>query len=330
MSPLGVVVKKAQVGTSMVVGAVVVGVGLSWALHRSTIEEDNGSFASAPVDPEVYRPAKLVSYKAVGAGAKVLKFRFSQGPGISPIRPFSHISLKGRSYDVPPEYPFGLNVERYYTPIAASRRDFEILVRSYPKEDAGKPDLEAKEEPESHRGLTSRFLLSLEPGATVEVKGPVPTSKNEMTKDALTSRKQVAMVCGGSGITPAIQMLSRLSSADSGRHFSILWSNRSENQMFFRKELESMAKSMRNVSLRYTLTRTSSPGWEHDTGRVSKELLRARLPPPGPECLIIVCGPDSFVQAIAGGSRRADRSWFGELGGFLKELGYTDEHVLRL
>jgi ferredoxin-NADP reductase len=316
--------RKASMGSSVLIGAAVVGVGVSWVWKRSKErEEERSHIYPVPVDINSYRSAKLISAKNVGAGAKVLKFRYESGPGIHPLKPFCHLNVRGRTYDVPPEYPFGLNVERPYTPISASKTDFELLVRSYPEE-----KLEDPKKP--RKGLTSKFLLNMEPGQTLEVKGPVPTFEDDVMKEALATRKFVGMVCGGSGITPMIQMLNKLGPVDASRRFSILWSNRSAEQIFYKKELESLAKSLKNVSIRYTLTRLTPQGWLHDTGRVSKELLRARMPPPSPECIIIVCGPDAFVEAVAGGKRGADGKWRGPIGGFLKELDYNSEHVLRL
>jgi ferredoxin-NADP reductase len=319
-------IRKASLGTtSLLVGAAVTGIGLSYLWRRSLEGEydDKQTLFPAPVDVNAYRTVKLISSKNVGAGAKVLKFRYEHGPGIYPLRPFSHVNVRGVTMDVPPEYPFGLKVERPYTPISSARHEFDLLVKSYPKDDKAT-------EKNPRKGITSRFLLSLEPGQTVEVKGPIPTVEDDLMREALASRKFVGMICGGSGVTPMIQLLSRLGSSDHSRRFSLLWSNRSSEDMFFKKELESMTRGMKNVNVRYTLTRLTPPGWLHDTGRVSKELLRARMPPPSPECIIVVCGPDSFVEAVAGGKKGPDGKWRGPIGGFLKELDYTTEHVLRL
>jgi ferredoxin-NADP reductase len=234
------------------------------------------------------------------------------------------VNIKGVTTDVPPEYPFGLKVERPYTPISAAKLDFELLVKSYPM------DPKAQNNKAFTKGITSRFLLNLQPGQMIEVKGPIPTADDELLREAVLQRKFVGMVCGGSGITPMIQLLTRLTSSDSGRRFSLLWSNRSVDDIFFKKEMDHLTKSMKNVAVRYTLTRTAPTGWMHDTGRVSKEMLRARMPPPSPDTIIVVCGPDSFVEAVAGGKKGRDGKWDGPIGGYLKELDYTLDHVIRL
>jgi len=323
-----VVLKRASLGTtSLLAGAALTGIALSYLYRRS--KDNNGGddrlthHVQPTADADAYRKAKLISARNAGAGAKVLKFRLDHGQTLSPLKPFVHVQVKGVSMDVPPEYPFGLKVEQPYTPITAAKTDFEILVKNYP--------VDAKTHEKNFRkGITSRYLLGLQPGQTVDVKGTLVTCDDEVLRDAVMARKFVGLVCGGSGITPALQLLSRLTSADSARRFSILWSNRSLDDMFFKKELEGITKSMKNVNLRYTLTRMAPPGWLHDMGRVSKDLLRARMPPPSPDTIIVVCGPDSFVEAVAGGKKGSDGKWRGPIGGFLKDLNYTSEHVIRL
>lgn len=326
-----------SLGSSVLAGAAVFGLGLSFAYRAlQSSGQGSGNAPSFPSqhDPAQFRKAKLVSSKDCGGGAKVLKFRY-EGPGFAPIRPLAHVTVRGKTFDVPPEYPFGLKVERDYTPISASKSEFELLVK---KHGSDKPSGEAF----SKHGLTSRFLLGLEPGKLIEVRGPqssvpievpVPGGNNSSAlvlggdlREAVQERKFVGMVAAGSGITPMLQLLK--SPCSDRRKFSVLWSNKTVDDVFYAKELDKLKS--RDVSVRLTLTRTTPPGWSQDTGRVSKELLRARMPPPGPECLIIVCGPDDFVQAVAGGKKNADGKWVGPIGGFLHELDYSSEHVIRL
>ncbi|KAH9262896.1 hypothetical protein BASA82_000079 [Batrachochytrium salamandrivorans] len=290
-------------GSSVLAGAAVFGLGLSFAyraLQSSSSGVGSGNAPNFPSqhDPTQFRKAKLVSSKDCGAGAKVLKFWYEGGgPGFAPLRPLAHVTVRGKTFDVPPEYPFGLKVERDYTPISASKNEFELLVK---KHGSNKPPPSSGGEAFSKYGLTSRFLLGLEPGKLIEVRGPqssvpveVPVASNGNApalvlggdlREAVQERKFVGMIAAGSGITPMLQLLK--SPCADRRKFSVLWSNKTLDDVFYAKELDKLKS--RDVSVRLTLTRTTPPGWSQDTGRVSKELLRARMPPPGPECLIIV------------------------------------------
>jgi ferredoxin-NADP reductase len=49
-----------------------------------------------------------------------------------------------------------------------------------------------------------------------------------------------------------------------------------------------------------TLTRAQPPGWAGHAGRVDRELLEAVAFPPADNPAVYVCGPTSFVEAVAG------------------------------
>ena len=48
-----------------------------------------------------------------------------------------------------------------------------------------------------------------------------------------------------------------------------------------------------------TLTRTQPPGWSGHSRRVDAELLREVAWPAGEDPRVFVCGPTSFVEAVA-------------------------------
>lgn len=60
---------------------------------------------------------------------------------------------------------------------------------------------------------------------------------------------------------------------------------------------------------------------------MTKDMLKARLPPPGPDSLVCVCGPPGMMAAVSGG-KAPDYSQ-GELKGALKELGYSADQVYK-
>lgn len=64
-------------------------------------------------------------------------------------------------------------------------------------------------------------------------------------------------------------------------------------------------------------------------GYVTAELLKTKLPSPklGDDIKIFVCGPPGQVSAISGPKKGFEQ---GELGGILKELGYTKDQVYKV
>lgn len=64
-------------------------------------------------------------------------------------------------------------------------------------------------------------------------------------------------------------------------------------------------------------------------GYLSSSLLKSKLPSPklGEDVKIFVCGPPGQVSAVSGPKKGKEQ---GELGGILKELGYTEDQVYKV
>lgn len=68
-------------------------------------------------------------------------------------------------------------------------------------------------------------------------------------------------------------------------------------------------------------------GWSGPTGYVNKELIKEHVGPKelGDKIKIFVCGPPGQVAAVSG---KKDGMKQGQLGGVLKDLGYTEDQVI--
>jgi ferredoxin-NADP reductase len=75
----------------------------------------------------------------------------------------------------------------------------------------------------------------------------------------------------------------------------LLYSARSLADVIYRDELD-----RHGAQVVYTLTRSHPPGWTGHTGRVDAALLAEVAWPVGQDPLTFVCGPTSFVEAVAG------------------------------
>ena len=76
-----------------------------------------------------------------------------------------------------------------------------------------------------------------------------------------------------------------------------------------------------------TVTTRGGEEWDGGIGRINKEMIKAKMPSPGTG-KILVCGPPSLVEAVAGAKTNNGRDQ-GPLGGMLKELGYSEEEVFK-
>lgn len=108
------------------------------------------------------------------------------------------------------------------------------------------------------------------------------------------------LVAGGSGIVPLMAMLRQHAAAGSDVPARMLLSARTRADVLYAAELERLARPGTAREVHVTLTRERPADWTGLTGRVDSELL-ADLAWPAPDApLAYVCGPTSFVEAVAG------------------------------
>lgn len=99
----------------------------------------------------------------------------------------------------------------------------------------------------------------------------------EHKKKALTPKKRVGLIAGGTGITPMFAIAYASLYANEGIDFTFLYSNKTKNDICCKKELDELAEKFpNNFRLFYTLTRhieERDGKWDGLTGRMSFELL---------------------------------------------------------
>ncbi len=117
------------------------------------------------------------------------------------------------------------------------------------------------------------------------------------------------LVAGGSGIVPLRAMLRHRRRSHSDVPVRLLYSSRSLAELIYRDELEEPTDG---VEVFHTLTREQPAGWTGYARRVDASLLDEVAWSAGEDPLAFVCGPTSFVEAVASG---------------LVALGYRPERV---
>jgi ferredoxin-NADP reductase len=100
----------------------------------------------------------------------------------------------------------------------------------------------------------------------------------------------------------------------------LLYSARTVEDVIYRDELERLRGNGFEPLL--ALTRSQPPGWSGRRGRVDRDLLAEVAWPSGERPLAFVCGPTSFVEAVASGlveigydPARVKTERFGATGG---------------
>ena len=157
-------------------------------------------------------------------------------------------------------------------------------------------------------GEVSPYLAGdLDVGDQIELRGPIG---GYFVWDG-TDDRPVLLAGGGSGVVPLMAMLRHHAAIGSAEAMHLVYSARTAGDSVYREELAKLADDPHRA-VTVTLTRQGDTGWDGKRGRVDAELLTEAGWPPkvGPQCF--VCGPDTFVEAVAN---------------FLVDMGHDEHNV---
>ncbi|KAI5119717.1 hypothetical protein M0805_001431 [Coniferiporia weirii] len=261
----------------------------------------------SPLNPDAFIDFKLK--EVIPYNHNTSKFVFELPDGQASLLPVASCVVVKSSDPEALKTSKGKPVIRPYTPISPSDAPGELtfLIKRY------------------QEGLASVHIHSLKPGDTLSIKGPIlkfPYKVNEF--------KHVGLIGGGSGIAPLYQVLTHaLADKSNKTKFTLLFSNvTSEHDILLREELDGLAKKHpENVKIVYYVDKAHNE-WKGETGYISREGIQKYVagPDAGNKVKIFVCGPPGQVASVAG---KKDGAKQGELGGILKELGYTEDQVFK-
>jgi len=190
-------------------------------------------------------------------------------------------------------------IQRKYTPVSSDETDkgsFTIVAKCY-RPDARFPD----------GGKMGRFLESLDLGSKVDVAGPFGAHEylgNGRFMDSGRELKvsQIAMVAGGSGITPIYQIArAMLMNKSDPCRISIVYANSTINDILLKYELDELERKYPNrIRIWYTISQDPrGASWAYSVGRITREMLQKRFPPPSREAIVISCGPQPMMDSVA-------------------------------
>ncbi|KAF9430288.1 NADH-cytochrome b5 reductase [Podila epigama] len=294
-------------------------------------------FSSNTLTNERWTPLVLTKITPVSDSTSIFEFKLPK-PMTIPI--CSAIYIKDDQ----------IQAMRAYTPVHYSLKDqpvIQFLVKRY------------------NEGQVSRFMHAARVGQKIEMRGPVmiwPASRPE-----LEQYDEIGMIAGGTGITAVLPVIhSVLTNRTKKTKLSLLFAAQSEEELYFRDELDQLAKSHSGqLRVVYTIDRLPEPQeqqqqqqqqqqrgkakqqavqpWEGHVGYVSQAMLEGLLPPPSSttttttggepskaedvkKSIILVCGPESMIKHVSGG-----RGVTGQdpIRGILGTMGYKKEQVFR-
>ncbi|XP_077539805.1 NADH-cytochrome b5 reductase 3-like [Haemaphysalis longicornis] len=273
--------------------AVAVGVG-AFSLALLLIRKVRGMFVRDVLLAEqgVWYAVRLQQSLPVTHNVRLFQFSL-QGPKQRlGFRVGQHVLLQAQIGD--------LLVTRPYTPV--SLRDhqgsFDLIVKIYPP---------GKKSPLG--GVMSQFLDSLQPGDEVQVQGPFGDFVYEgrglfKTVDGrpLPRADRLGLVAAGSGITPMLQLLRHMAAdGDDQTSVMMIYVNTCRRDIIARQELRDYAKTLgKRFRLRHVLDRLSTHEGRMGfvDGPLTADIMMEHLPPPGPETLVLCCGPPGFIEDV--------------------------------
>lgn len=224
-----------------------------------------------------------------------------------------HISLKFTDSD-------GKAVQRSYTPVSdnATLGEIQLVIKVYragvhPKFPDG--------------GKMSQHLDSLKIGETILVHGPKGhlewKGNGQFSTKPLgkplehRSCQQIAMLAGGTGITPMLQILHaifRSSDDDVTTRVKLVYANQTVDDILVRDELEALQRDFGDrFSLWYTVDRAPTNGsWKYDTGFINQEMMGKHLLfSDTKDTQFFMCGPPPMIKFACQPA--------------LRELGYSEK-----
>lgn len=173
-------------------------------------------------------------------------------------------------------------------------------------------------------GKLTPWLSSLKPGDKVLMKGPM-----KKYQYSAGNFDRGVFVAGGSGITPAYQLIDyALQNPEDKTKFTLLYANVAEEDILLREKWDKLAKAHpERLEVVYFLDKPPS-NWNGETGYVSKEKIQKYFPAKqdGEKVMGFVCGPPPQVAAVAGPK---DGMKQGAVDGAFKDLGLSSEEVFK-
>ncbi|KAH9894532.1 ferredoxin reductase-like protein [Xylariomycetidae sp. FL2044] len=199
-------------------------------------------------------------------------------------------------------------VIRPYTPTSSedAKGYLELIVKKYPN------------------GPMSTHLHDMVPGQRLDFKGPIPKYPWAPNKHS-----HIALVAGGTGITPMYQLCRAIfSNPEDKTKVTLIFGNVTEEDILLKHELEDLENTYPQRFRAFYVLDNPPKEWAGNKGYITKDLLKTVLPEPKTENVkVFVCGPPGLYKAISGTKNSPTDQ--GELSGILKELGYSKDQVYK-
>jgi ferredoxin-NADP reductase len=108
--------------------------------------------------------------------------------------------------------------------------------------------------------------------------------------------EKIGLLGGGIGITPFMGICKYCTDMRLDTKVTLLYGNRTENDIVFRKELEMLQRQNKNLKVVFTLNEADSE-WKGATGFITADMIKKEIPD-FKETVFYTCGPPAMVQVM--------------------------------
>ncbi|KAJ9516208.1 hypothetical protein QJQ45_024640 [Haematococcus lacustris] len=223
------------------------------------------------LDPAEYKPLQLGAKEFINHNTLRLRFDLPNPKQRLGLPIGQHIAFKAPGED-------GKDVFRSYTPISDDDKlgSVTFVIKIYPF------------------GKMSQILNKLEVGQSMLMRGP----KGSLTYKP-NMKQHIGMLAGGTGITPMYQVLNAILKNPADKtQVSLLFGNITADDILMRDELEQLARSHPSRFKMYHVLNVAPDSWTQGVGFITPELIKEHMPPPGPDTLVLRCGPGPMNDAM--------------------------------
>ena len=246
--------------------------------------------------------AKLIEKVIVTKNVRIFRFSLPSSDHVLGLPIGKHVSLSALiknplNTSVPPKL-----ISRQYTPISSdynTRGHFDLLIKVYRKN-------EHPQYPEG--GWMSQHLDSMSIGDVIDIKGPngrieyMEKGRLRISQNQIKI-SQIAMIAGGTGITPMYQFIQHILITRNGHDktkISLLYGNQTQGDILMRETLEELAlQHPGQFSLNLTIDRVdkSDAPWNGFVGYVNSKMISECIPKPSDDLVVLLCGPPPMVRS---------------------------------
>ncbi|EMG50235.1 MCR1 NADH-cytochrome b5 reductase 2 [Candida maltosa Xu316] len=280
--------------------ALSIGLALKYSTSTNHISNDTGKTFTGLMTGWV--DLKLAKSVNLTHNTKRLTFKLTNDDHVSGLTVTSCLLAKC----VTPE---GRTVIRPYTPVSDVNQTGEIdfIIKKY------------------EGGRMSSHIFDLKEGDSMTFRGPMVKWKWEPNQF-----KSIALIGGGTGITPLYQLLHQITSNPEDKtKINLIYGNVAPQDVLLKKEIDEIAaKHKDQVKVHYFVDKVDGVGkWDHQVGYITKDFLEKNLEKPSSDFKVFVCGPPALYKAICGDKLfQFAQGW---LSGALKDLGFEKNHVYK-